>query len=99
MIFCGLTKREQALCNQRDALMKDTKTTKLTQKKVLFLPLKPHFGSVTEFLEEEGNDGDVEITYPSSCFHKRNNHFGNDGYDGERHSHKLKRMKAIMAYM
>ena len=66
--------------------MKVAKTTKPTQKKVSFLLLKPYFRSNTEFSEEERDDGDMETTYPSSHFHKRNKHFGSDDSDGERAS-------------
>ena len=63
--------------------MKVIKTVKLTQKKVSFVPLKPHFGSDTESSEEERDDGDLETTCPSSHFHKRSKHFGSDDSDGE----------------
>ena len=68
----------------KDLLMKVTKTAKLTQKKVSFLSLKPHFRSDTESSKEERDDGDMETTYPSSHFHKRNKHFGSDDSDGDR---------------
>lgn len=53
-----------------DTLMKVNKTTKITQKKVSFLSLICHFESDMKS-SEEGDDGDVEITYTTSCFHER----------------------------
>ena len=64
--------------------MKVTKTTKLTRKKVSFLPLKLHFESDTESSKEEKDDGDMETTCSSSHFHIRNKHFGRDDSNGER---------------
>ena len=81
--FIDTLKGGKLSASKDDALMKVTKTTKLTQKKVSFLPLKPHFGSDTKSSEEEKDDGDMETTYPSSHFHKRNKHFGSDDSDGE----------------
>ena len=63
--------------------MKVTKTTKLTQKKVVFLPPKPHFGSDTERSENDEEDENIEITRPSSQFYKRSKHFSSDDSIGE----------------
>ena len=83
--FVDAPKRGKLFPTKDDALMKVTKTTKLTQKKVSFLSLKPHFGSDTESSEEEeeDDDEDMEITLSSSQFYKRSKHFGSDDSDGE----------------
>lgn len=66
-----------------DAIMKVTKTTKLTQKKVLYFPLKPHFGSDTESSEKEVDDASIHATYPSSRLHETNQYFGSDDSNRE----------------
>ena len=74
--FVDAPKEGKLFATKDDAFLKVTKTTKLTQKKVSFLSLKSHFGSDTESSEEERDDRDMEIIYPSSHFHKRSKPFG-----------------------
>ena len=93
------TPLEDKLSTTKDnALKKVIKTTKLTQKKVLFLLLKLQFESDIESSEEEGDDGDMEITCPSSRFMKEASILEvMILMERELHSHNLK-MMIMMTY-
>ncbi|XP_039118805.1 uncharacterized protein LOC120254858 [Dioscorea cayenensis subsp. rotundata] len=83
LYFLDTPKEGKLSAAKDEAFMKVTKTTKLTQKKVSFLPLKPHFGSDTEPSEEEKDHEDIQIAHSLARRHKKNRHFGSDGSDRE----------------
>ena len=97
--FIGTLKGGRLFAAKDDALMKISITTKLTQERVSFLPLKPHFGSDTKPSEEERDDGDMETTYPPSHIKEASILVVMILMEKELHSCKLKKLMMMMMMM